>query len=77
MKHTFFVYRAPYVYAANDPVNTIDPDGLCPVCFIEGAAFVATQVAPVAGRYVYLNAPRIAGFIEGLSSAVAGSKLSP
>ncbi len=63
----------PYVYANNDPLNTIDRDGLCPVCIFEGAAFVAMRVAPVVGRYVYLNAPRIAGFIEGLSPAAAGS----
>ena len=65
----------PYSYAGNDPVNKTDPSGLCgpftPVCIAlyEGAAVAA----PIAGRYVYLNAPRIAAAIEGLSPATAGS----
>jgi RHS repeat-associated protein len=56
----------PYAYAGNDPVNKTDPSGLC-----VGPLFVPCAIH--AGRMVYLNAPRIAAAIEGLSPAAAGS----
>lgn len=63
----------PYAYAGNDPVNKTDPSGLILPYLAFMAVDAAIDTAPVWGRYVYLNAPRIAAFAEGLLPSSAGS----
>jgi RHS repeat-associated protein len=65
-----------FAYADNNPVMNTDPSGLIIPALVVAAEF-AVETSPIWGRYVarsvYLNAPYIAGFIEGLSPAAAGS----
>ena len=49
------------------------PSGLCLGPLAVGFYELAATIAPMVGRFVYLNAPRIGAFIEGLSPAAAGS----
>ena len=62
-----------YNYVAGNPVDNVDPSGLCLGPLVIGCYELAVAVTPTIGRFVYLNAPRIGAFIEGLSPAAAGS----
>ncbi len=64
----------PYLYAAANPVNAIDPNGLCALRMVGGASEMAAGIAMIPGTGTIGTVAAIAVIANGLDNVVAGAR---